>query len=960
LRDQKTRRYAILVVGLWVLAAAVGNLAVPQLERVVESHSRSFMPAHAPSSVAATRAAELFGQTPSNNFIFVVLERNAPLTSQDRKFYDALTTALESDRRHVYSVTDLWSQPATAAGAQSPDGHAVSVMVRLAGMLGTSQARDSVNSVRNTVTALSPPAGLRAHVTGPGATIVDEFAAIDRQMLSITAATIALILVLLLVVYRSPIAAAIPLVSVGLALAIARWIVAALGLSGTVEVSLFSVALMAAMTLGAGTDYAIFLVGRYQEGRRRGVAPPRALRDAYRAVAPVVIGSALTVAVALACLGFAQVGMFRSAGIPCAVGILATMVAALTLTPALMTLAVQRGLLEPRPSKTARRWRRVGAAVARWPGPILTTAGALIVLVALPLAGLRVGWNEPAATPSDAESSRGYAVTDRHFAANWLLPDVVTIQADHDLRSPAGLIAVERITRQIMAVPGVRMVQSASRPDGKVPEQATLSYQAGTVGRQFNEAVDSLTQRLRRVSELDDALAQTQAAVNALGSGLRGGGAGLAEMSGAATDMRAGLDGVQRSAIMVSGYLDPLREFVARTPDCAANPLCATVNRVLEPVDGLLQTSTRLGDGAAKLTGGSNTAARALADMPQAVATMSSALAQARSATHDLLGLSDTLGPQLRQLTDYLTEIDTQFQGSAASGFYLPQRALADPRYLAVLRNLVSADGRATYLLVYGEGDEWGGDGARRADQVRTAIKEATKEGTLTPTGVDLAGVGPATADLQRSVARDTALLVGAALVLIFLIVMTMLRSPVAGLVVVGTVVASYASALGASVLIWQYLLHQPLHWAVAPIAFIALIAVGADYNLLLALRIKHEAAAGLKTGIIRAFGGTGGVVTTAGIVFGITMLALLASSVLSIAQVGTTIAVGLLMDTLVVRALVVPSVVALLGRWFWWPRRVTATRAARVEPSGQAQPVDAENSGGVRSGAGTASRSRG
>lgn len=97
----------MLVVGLWVLTAAAGNLAVPQLERVVQTHSRSFMPAHAPSSVAATRAAELFGQTPSNNFIFVVLDRNAPLTAQDHQFYDALTAALRSDRRHVYSVMDL-------------------------------------------------------------------------------------------------------------------------------------------------------------------------------------------------------------------------------------------------------------------------------------------------------------------------------------------------------------------------------------------------------------------------------------------------------------------------------------------------------------------------------------------------------------------------------------------------------------------------------------------------------------------------------------------------------------------------------------------------------------------------------------------------------------------------------------------------------------------------------------
>lgn len=932
-----TTRYAILIVGLWILAAGVANLAVPQLERVVDSHARSFMPPGAPSAVAAARAAELFNQTPSNNFVYVVLERDQRLTPQDRRFYDALTTAFGSDQRHVYAVTDLWSQPATAAGAQSSDGKAVSVMVRLAGMLGTAQARDSVNAVRGTVHRLSPPSGLQVHVTGPGATIVDEFSAIDRQMLGITAATIGLILLLLLLVYRSLVAAAIPLISVGLALALARPVVAALGQANVVEVSLFSVALMAAMTLGAGTDYAIFLVGRYHEGRRRGVEPAQALTQAYRSIAPVVIGSALTVSVALACLVFAKVGSFRSAGLPCAIGILATMVAALTLTPALMSLAIRRGYLEPRPSTTARRWRRVGTTVARWPGPVLVAALALTLLVALPLVSMRVGFNEPAATPSSTDSNRGYASADRHFAANALLPDVVAVQADHDLRNPAGLIAIERVTRHIMAVPGVRAVQSASRPDGKVPEQATLSYQAGVLGRQFGDSMDSLTQRLKRVSQLDSALAQTQLAVDGLGNGLRGGSAGLADMSGAAEDMRAGMDGLQRNVTTVSGYLDPLRDFVGRTPDCATNPICSTVDRVLQPVDSLVQTSTRLGSGAAKLTSGSSTAATAMATLPQSVTSMKDALGQARSATHDLLSLSDTLGPQMRQLTDYLNEIATQFQGSAAGDFYMPQRALTDPRYTTALRHLVSENGRAAYLLVYGDGSEWGADGAKRADQVRAAITEATKEGTLTPTEVDLAGVGPVTADLQRFVAGDTELLVGAALVLIFLIVTAMLRSPVAGLVVVGTVVTSYASAVGASVLIWQHLLHHDLHWAVAPIAFIALIAVGADYNLLLALRIKQEAAAGLKTGIIRAFGGTGGVVTVAGIVFGLTMLALLSSSVLSIAQIGTTIAVGLLLDTLVVRAFIVPSIVALLGRWFWWPsplpRRTATSPVKTPEP---------------------------
>ncbi len=919
-----TSRYAIWIVVVWLVGAGAANLVVPQLEHVVQGHSRSFLPADAPSSVAAAAAAELFGEQRSNNFNFIVLERDRPLNEQDRQFYDELIATLRADSRHVIAVTDLWSDPATAAAGQSADRGAVTVMMRLSGMIGTSQATDSVAALRDTVTRSGPPQGLRVYVTGPGATIADEFTAIDRQMLGITAASVGLILMLLLIVYRSVVGAAIPLVSVGVAIAVARSIVAALGEAGVVEVSLFSVALLAAMLLGAGTDYAIFLIGRYHASRRGGIEWRPSVVDAYRGVAPVIVGSGLTIAGALSCLSMAHVAVFRSTGIPCAIGVLVAMLASLTLTPALIALAARCGWLEPRRSRTTRRWRRIGVTVARWPAPVLAASGALIIVVALPLTGLKLGWNEPGATPAAAESNRGYAAADRHFPANHLLPTVLTIAADHDIRNPAGLIAIERITQQVMAIPGVRMVQSASRPAGKVPDEATLTGQAGVIGRQLNDAFDGVTDRLARVAELDGALGSMAAAVDQLASGLQGSADGLSQVGSASADIRAGMTGVQANVTTVSGHLDPLRGFVSSTPDCPANPICSVVARVVRPVDDVMHSSAQINGGAAKLADGSTAATNSLAALPAAVNTMADQLRRARAATGDLTQLAQSLGPQLRQLTNYLQEMDTQFRGSAAGGFYLPQRALADPRLQAALDKLMSGDGRATYLLVYGDGHEWSGEGAGRAPQIETAVREGTKEGTLTPTAVHVTGVGPTNVDLQTLVDRDMTLLLASTLALIFLIVALMLRSPVAGIVVVGTVALSYASALGASVLIWQHLLGHDLHWSVAPISFIALVAVGADYNLLLAMRIREEAHAGPATGMVRAFAATGGVVTTAGIVFGITMFALAGSSVLSIAQIGTTIGVGLLLDTLIVRTFVLPSVIALLGRWFWWPSRAS------------------------------------
>src|SRR6202012_3648392 len=119
---------------------------------------------------------------------------------------------------------------------------------------------------------------------------------------------------------------------------------------------------------------------------------------------------------------------------------------------------------------------------------------------------------------------------------------------------------------------------------------------------------------------------------------------------------------------------------------------------------------------------------------------------------------------------------------------------------------------------------------------------------------------------------------------------------------------------------IWQYILGFKLHWMVLPMSVIVLLAVGSDYNLLLVSRMKEEIAGGINTGIIRAMGGTGKVVTNAGLVFAFTMASMVFSDLRIIGQVGTTIGLGLLFDTLVVRSFMTPSIAALLGRWFWWP----------------------------------------
>ncbi len=168
-------------------------------------------------------------------------------------------------------------------------------------------------------------------------------------------------------------------------------------------------------------------------------------------------------------------------------------------------------------------------------------------------------------------------------------------------------------------------------------------------------------------------------------------------------------------------------------------------------------------------------------------------------------------------------------------------------------------------------------------------------------------------------------------LLVVFFILVLLLRAIVAPLYLIASVVISYLSAVGLGVVFFQFVLHQPIYWNVQATAFIVLVAVGADYNLLLITRIREESRTGIRSGIIRAVRSTGGVITSAGIIFAASMFGLVFGSLSTMAQTGFIIGMGLLIDTFVVRTVTVPAMAALVGKANWWPSKKTRAAAAVV-----------------------------
>jgi RND superfamily putative drug exporter len=231
-------------------------------------------------------------------------------------------------------------------------------------------------------------------------------------------------------------------------------------------------------------------------------------------------------------------------------------------------------------------------------------------------------------------------------------------------------------------------------------------------------------------------------------------------------------------------------------------------------------------------------------------------------------------------------------------------------------------------------------EGIDRVGAERTAAQEALKQSSLSDAKVYLGGTAATFRDMADGEKYDLMIAVVSALTLIFMIMLILTRSVVAALVIVGTASSSIAASFGLSVLIWQDLFGMHLHWIVAALSVIILLAVGSDYNLLLVSRFREEIHHGLKTGYIRSMAGTGTVVTSAGLVFAFTMAAMLGSELTVLGQFGSTVCIGLLLDTLVVRTLFMPSLATMLGRWFWWPQ-VVHPRGDHAKP--KAPPAVAE-----------------
>ncbi|MCT7658838.1 MMPL/RND family transporter [Mycobacterium deserti] len=986
-------RWPWVVIGVWLAIAVALPLTFPSLNEMAQRHPLAILPSDAPSSVAARQMTEAFDESGTDSLMLVALINDNGLTRDDEATYRKLVDALRDDPMDVVMLQDFLSTPQLRGFLTSEDKTTWVLPVGLAGELGTPRSYDAYNRVDDIVERSVAGSPLTVHVTGPAATVADLTVAGERDRLPIEIAIGVLVLAVLLIVYRNPITMLLPLAAIGTSLVTAQAVVAALSHLTGLGVSNQSVIFLSAMIAGAGTDYAVFLISRYHDYLRFGAGVEEAVKRAMISIGKVITASAATVGLTFLGISFADMGVFSTIGVSSAIGIGVAFLAALTLLPAILVLAGPRGWVKPRRELTARFWRRSGVRIVRRPKAHLV-ASVLVLLILAGCAGLvNYNYDDRKALGPEAPSSVGYAALERHFDVSQAIPTYILVQSPRDLRTPRALADLEQMAQRVSQLPNIALVSGITRPLGVVPQEFRATYQAGIVGdrlaagsAQITDNTEDLDRLAAGASTLADSLEDVRAQVNQIAPSIQG-------LIDAFSSMRGEYGGdklvrdVETAAKLVNSvnalgnsigvnftsvrdmfaWVGPVLMALQGNAICDANPSCrdtrvqfqklvtaqnngslgeindlarqlqgfedrqtltATVNELNSALGKLQKAVRTMGlDQPGGLEGG-------VAEIRQGADRLADGSQQVATGVDQLVDQIELMGTGLREASSFLLTMRNDASDPAMAGFNVPPQVLNLAEFKKAAQMFISPDGHSVRYLVQTTLDPFSTEAMDQVTAISDTARGAQPNTALADASISMGGFPAALKDTRDYYEKDIRFIIAVTLVVVLLTLMLLLRAIIAPLYLVASVVVSYFAAIGISVLVFQYALGQELHWSVPPLAFVVLVAVGADYNMLFVSRMRDESPTGMRYGVIRTLSSTGGVITAAGLIFAASMSGLLFSSISTVVQGGFVIGVGVLLDTFLVRTITVPAMATLVGRANWWPSRLSAQRL----PSGQAE----------------------
>jgi RND superfamily putative drug exporter len=476
-----------IICAAWLLAGAVLTLLAPAWDSRTQDDDIHFLPARCPSVRGYQLLEKAFPQDVfASRLIFALEREDRPLSNADFALADQMVADLEKLRQQApelkISAISSYQDGLIGSRLTSPDQHCTLIQVSLGTPYLALQTQATVDRAQKVVQqrlAAAGPDAPRLFTTGAAGLGRDLTKSYGQGLDATLWATILLVVAVLLLVYRAPLLALVPLATIGISVWVALKVLALLTLLPGVHLVTISRIFAIVIMYGAGTDYCLFLISRYREELQAGQGIRSALSQAVGRVGWALAASTGTVTCGLGLMGLAEFAKVRYAGPGIALGLAVALLASLTLTPAFLCLLGKVVFWpcrspHPRPMLLLRRsdeggglWSWLSWRVAA--RPVLVWSAAVLALAPLAVLGfgVRPSYRPTSQLSPSSDSLRGLAVLEKHFTAGETGPLTVLLASPADWSDTAGRVQIDHLSRGFASLPNVAEVRSLTQPLGK-------------------------------------------------------------------------------------------------------------------------------------------------------------------------------------------------------------------------------------------------------------------------------------------------------------------------------------------------------------------------------------------------------------------------------------------------------------------------------------------------------------
>ncbi len=899
-RSAVTRRPGWFV-GFWVLLAAFVGLASPNLTRLAAEGQAHLVAEDAESSLGAALIRQAWPDQAYESQVVVALYRPSGLTPEDHAYARRLAyriESLEGRPESILRVLGPTSKPSVAERLISKDKTLELVVAQVDSSFVAPSTEVAVSWLQGVANQadLATPAGLDVRWTGDAVIGRDYMRNVQISLDRAALATVVLLLGVLLIVYRSFLLALVPLVTIGMCVIISRGVLAWLATIGW-EISPLVELFLIVLLFGSGTDFCLFISWRFGE-HWDARNPAAAMRVTLRRGAIALMTSAGTVFVGLMLMGTTKFKLFSSTGPSVALGLVITLAASLTLAPALLVLLARwrprsfHGMTGP----TSGFWESFAHRVLA--KPLLSWSVALALMIPLAALGTQTTFTQDTLLemPERTASAEALRLVARKFGAGIAAPLTVVLESDENLRESQGLALIDDVSRKLARQKWLTEVRSATQPLGstKPLEPARLSARLSAVNAGFQQ-IETGADQLR--TGLEDGLAKLKAARWLLN--------------------RTGLQAPQPGE-----PVDPNSPEAKANREAFANGFKRAGSFLL----GGNRASTATAPPAEK---SQSPAAPVAAEKPDPT------IEQLTKAAGGALQIGDGIRRASKEISTILA--DPVGRASLDRLLIDPTTLREHPELRESFETYITQDGKAARFDLTQGARVFSTEAMDEVVELREKLRDRLdEESEPLKVRVIVAGPNAESADIRKLTRDDQVQSWFVIPIGVFIVLLIALRDPMACINLVATMLLTYLFALGATHFLFITCLgSEGLDWKVPYFLFVLLVAVGVDYNVFLMARLHEETGTlGLRAGIGRAVAQTGGLISSAAAITAVSFASFLFSPLSSLRQLGFALVVGITVDALIVRPLLVPC-----GQWLLH-RRSESRRMGQLLPAPRAEPM--------------------